>query len=61
MTNPEIQMSCEEVADRLADYLEHEMDEETRARIESHANRCPECGALLADIRALQISAARLP
>ena len=61
MTNPEIQMSCEEFAGRLADYLEHEMDEETRARMESHANRCPECGALLADIRAMQISAAKLP
>lgn len=61
MTNSELHMSCEEIAERLADYLEHDMDEATRARVESHANRCPECGALLADLRALQISAAKLP
>jgi hypothetical protein len=54
-------MSCEALADRLADYLEHDLDDATRMRIESHANRCPECGSLLADLRALQTSAGKLP
>jgi len=61
MTNPEIRMSCEEFADQLASYLEHDLDDAARARLESHANRCPECGSLFADIRGLQAGAAKLP
>ena len=61
MSNSEIQMSCEQFADRLADFLEHEVDETTRARMEAHANRCQECGSMLADIRAMQVAAAKLP
>jgi hypothetical protein len=58
MTNP--LMSCELFADRLADYLERDADESTRAGMEAHALACADCGALLADLRALRVSAANL-
>jgi hypothetical protein len=61
MTDPKTPMSCEEFAERLADYLEHELDEETRARMDLHSHNCAGCGSLLADLRALQINAAKLP
>ena len=54
-------MSCELFNDRLMDYLEHETDDATRAGIERHAVTCPECGALLADLRKLRGDAANLP
>ncbi|MDB4878511.1 MAG: hypothetical protein JWM41_4957 [Gemmatimonadetes bacterium] len=58
MTNPIV--SCELFADRLADYLERDTDESTRAGMEAHALSCADCGALLADLRALHVSAANL-
>jgi hypothetical protein len=61
MNEPETQISCEEFAERLADYVEHDLDDATRDRMESHADRCPECGSVLADIRTLQIGASKLP
>jgi hypothetical protein len=54
-------MHCDEFGDRLADLLEREVDETTRATLESHALECDECGALLADLRKLRIDAANLP
>ena len=59
MTTPTI--SCEQFAGQLADFLEREVDEPTRARIELHALSCIPCGALLADLRKLRIDAANLP
>lgn len=59
MTTPTI--TCEQFADRLADFLEREVDEPTRARVELHALSCHSCGALLADLRKLRIDAANLP
>jgi hypothetical protein len=52
---------CDEFADRLADLLEREVDESTRAALESHALSCEDCGALLGDLRTLRIEAANLP
>ena len=52
---------CDEFAERLADLLERDVDETTRAAVESHALSCSNCGALLADIRKLRIDAANLP
>jgi hypothetical protein len=54
-------LSCEQFADRLADFLEREVDEPTRVAVETHALRCEECGPLLADLRTLRIDAANLP
>jgi hypothetical protein len=54
-------MSCDEFANRLADFLEREVDEPTRIAIESHALGCDDCGALLTDLRQLRVDAAELP
>lgn len=53
--------SCDEFAARLADYLEHDVDDATRVALESHASGCEECGALLADLRQLRVAAGALP
>ena len=52
---------CDEFADRLADLLERDVDEATRARLEAHALSCDECGSLLADLRKLRVDASNLP
>ena len=54
-------LTCEQFADRLGDFLERDVDERTRASVESHALACAECGPLLADLRKLRIDAANLP
>jgi hypothetical protein len=54
-------MSCEEFADHLAHYLEHDLDEGMRTRMEMHSHTCADCASLLADIRALTMSATKLP
>lgn len=59
MTNPTI--TCDRFADRLADLLERDVDEFTRAQLEAHALSCNDCGPLLADLRKLRIDAANLP
>jgi hypothetical protein len=52
---------CDEFTERLADLLERDVDEAARAALEAHALACPDCGALLADLRNLRIDAANLP
>jgi hypothetical protein len=54
-------MSCERFNDSLADFLEREVSETTRAEMEAHALICDDCGPLLADLRKLRIDAANLP
>ena len=58
MSNP---MTCDQFADRLADYLEGDMDTTTRVAMETHASSCTECRALLSDLRTLQAEATKLP
>jgi hypothetical protein len=58
MTND---IRCDVFSERLADLLEHDVDEATRMTLESHALACGDCGALLADLRKLRIDAASLP
>lgn len=60
MTNPAT-ITCEQFVDVLADVLECDADEATRAAAEHHALACAECGSLLADLRKLRIDAANLP
>lgn len=60
MTNPAT-ITCEQFADVLADVLERDADEATRAAAEHHALACAECGSLLADLRRLRLDAANLP
>lgn len=62
MTSPmKPMMSCERFNDSLADFLEREVSESTRAEMEAHALSCDDCGPLLADLRKLRIDAANLP
>jgi len=61
MTIPKVSISCDRFADKLADYLERELDDATRAKIDAHAVECAECGRLLADLRSLRLGAANLP
>lgn len=56
-----IPMTCDQFADQLAEYLEGGADTTTRVAMETHASSCVECGALLADLRRLQIDAGKLP
>jgi hypothetical protein len=58
MTIPHI--TCDQFAERLADYLEGDANE-ARSAIEAHAASCAECGALLADLREIRAGAAALP
>lgn len=39
----ESSISCEEVVERLFDYLDHEVDTDTSAEIERHLERCHDC------------------
>jgi hypothetical protein len=55
------QLTCDQFADRLADFLEREVDERSRAAVEAHAIACGDCGPLLADLRKLRIDTANLP
>src|SRR3954452_15036532 len=55
------ELRCDEFVDRLGGFLEREVDEATRASLESHALACVDCGALLADMRKLRIDASSLP
>jgi putative zinc finger protein len=52
---------CDEFAERLADLLERDVDEGTRAALEAHALSCTDCGSVLADLRKLRIDASNLP
>ncbi|MGH9888478.1 MAG: anti-sigma factor family protein, partial [bacterium] len=62
MTNPiQSNMTCEQLADVLPDFLERELDDATRDRVDAHAALCAECGALVADLRTLRVDAANLP
>jgi len=56
-----IHLQCDEFAERLADLLEREIDEPTRAALEAHALSCADCGSVLADVRKLRIDASNLP
>jgi Putative zinc-finger len=54
-------ISCEEFAASVADFLERDLDEASRAAVETHALDCDACGALLSDLRRLSVDAANLP
>jgi hypothetical protein len=54
-------MTCDAVAERLADYLEDDASGLVRDGIEAHAAGCAPCAALLADLAALSQDARALP
>ena len=46
-------MDCREIRLNLVAYLDGEVDEDERARIEAHLASCPDCAAALVELRAL--------
>ena len=54
-------LDCDGFAAALADYLEGDAPDAVRAAVESHAEECADCSALLADLRAIPRHAAALP
>lgn len=60
MTERQI-MTCAKVDDALLEYLEETLDGETRAAVDEHVAECLRCNAILRDIGAIRVEAARLP
>ena len=54
-------MTCEQLDERLADWLEREVDADTDAALTRHAAGCARCGALVNDLRSIRRAAAALP
>lgn len=48
-------------SEQLMSFLEGDTDDATHASMERHAQQCAECGALLAEVRALRVEASKLP
>lgn len=49
---PERHVTCQEIVERVTDYLEHALDSETAALFEEHINFCDGCEAYLGQVRA---------
>ena len=54
-------MTCEQLDERLADWLEQEVDAHTDAALSRHVASCARCGALVNDLRSIRRAAASLP
>jgi hypothetical protein len=54
-------MTCEQLDERLADWLEREVDADTDTALARHAAGCARCGALVNDLRSLRRAATALP
>jgi anti-sigma factor RsiW len=54
-------MDCAALDERLADYLENDLDPAERRRVEAHVATCVRCTALVRDLSALRADAATLP
>ena len=55
------EMDCAALDERLADYLEDELDDADRRRIETHVTSCVRCTALVRDLEDIRAGAAELP
>lgn len=56
-----MKISCSWTLDRLSDHLDGALDARDRDLVESHLGGCPECSAILDDLREIALAAARLP
>jgi len=54
-------MDCAAFDERLADYLEGDLDFAARREVEAHVASCVRCTALLRDLEHIRASAAELP
>ena len=57
----ETEMTCERFEERLADYMEGDVQGAERALLDAHAASCAACGALVGDLRKIVAEAATLP
>jgi hypothetical protein len=55
------QITCEQLEERLADWLEQDIDTDLRVALERHAASCATCSALIADLAAIRRQAASMP
>jgi hypothetical protein len=54
-------MTCEQLEERLSDWLDHDVDPATRTMMERHVAACAQCTALVADLASIRRDAASLP
>jgi hypothetical protein len=54
-------LDCAAVDERLADYLDGDLDFAARREVEAHVASCARCAALLRDLEHIRASAAELP
>ena len=54
-------ITCEQLDERLSDWLEHDIDAGTRAALERHMAGCARCAGLVADLASIRREAASLP
>ncbi len=54
-------MTCEQLDERLSDWLENELDPATRTLLERHVAACARCTALVADLALIRREAESLP
>jgi anti-sigma factor RsiW len=54
-------MDCAGLDERLADYLEGDLDAATRREVEAHVASCVRCTALVRDLEEIRSAAAQLP
>jgi anti-sigma factor RsiW len=45
------ELNCRKVWREISNYLDGEVDQELRARLEAHFKKCPRCSAVLDDTR----------
>ena len=48
---PGMAITCQEVVELITDYLEGQLDDETRTEMEAHLALCPGCDTYLAQMR----------
>jgi anti-sigma factor RsiW len=54
-------MTCDQFAERLADYLEGDLPAAGRDAMDAHASTCAECRQVMAELESLRVDAASLP
>jgi anti-sigma factor RsiW len=59
MTEPDLK--CIEVVELVSDYLDGELDAETRRRVEEHLALCPPCRLYVEQVRGTVRALGRLP
>jgi len=54
-------MTCEQLEERLSEWLDHDVDAVTRTMLDRHAASCARCAALVSDLASIRREAGSLP